>query len=72
MNNKLLDFLNTIGIDEDYIDYFKESTIEKVIINKNTNRFQFIFNIDKVLPIKVYNNLNSSKLVLRHFNLNLD
>ena len=59
MNNKLLDFLNTIGIDEDYIDYFKESTIEKVIINKNTNRFQFIFNIDKVLPIKVYNNLNS-------------
>ena len=45
MDNKLQDFLNAIGIDEDYVDFFNESTIDKVIINRNTNRFHFVFNI---------------------------
>ena len=71
MDNKLQDFLNTIGIDEDYMEYFKESTIEKVVINKNTNRFHFIFNVDKTLPIKVYNNLFSSLQEAFHHDITL-
>ena len=72
MDNKLQDFLNTIGINEDYMEYFGESTIEKVVINKNTNRFHFIFNIDKLLPIKVYNNLLSSLQEAFHHDITLE
>ena len=60
MNNKTEEFLNTIGIDEDNMIYFENSSIEKVSINKSTNRFHFFFKIEDVLPLKVYNDLKSS------------
>ena len=60
MENKTLEFLNTIGINEDYLDYFKDSYVEKVSINKQTNRFHFILNINNILPINVYEDLLES------------
>ena len=72
MTSKTKDFLNTIGINETYMEYFQDSTIEKVIINKNTNRFHFIFNISKLLPIKVYNDLLSSLQEAFHHDITLE
>ena len=67
MKNKTEDFLNTIGINEEYMNKFNESTIEKVIVNNTKNSFHFILNIEKTLPIKVYNDLlNSLKEAFNH------
>ena len=58
MEKKMEVFLNNIGINEDYLTYFENSYIEKVLINKSTNRFSFIFNLDQIIPIEVYDDLN--------------
>ena len=60
MNNKMEEFLNTIGIDENNMSYFNNSNIEKVLINKDTNRFHFIFKIENTLPLKVYIDLKNA------------
>ena len=60
MKNKIEDFLNTIGINEEYMPYFNNSKIENIIINKNTKRFHFIFKIDNTLPIDIYDDLKYS------------
>ena len=36
------------SINEDYLNYFNNSIIDKVVINKKTNRFHFVFNIDNI------------------------
>ena len=45
MNDKMETFLNTIGINEDNMPYFENSQIEKVLINQDTKRFNFVFKI---------------------------
>lgn len=59
MNEKMEKLLNQIGLNEDYMDDFKESYVEKVVIEKSTNRFHFIFHIGNILPIEVYDDLLS-------------
>ena len=60
MKNKMEEFLNNIGINEDYMPYFENSIVEKVVINKKSNRFHFVFAVDKTLPINVYDDLLNS------------
>ena len=72
MNNKMEEFLNTIGINEDYLQYFTNSSIDKVVIKKNTKRFHFIMNIDKTLPINVYKDLLSSMKNAFHNDITLE
>ena len=49
MYEKLINLLNQIGINEDYIEYFDNSYIEKIVVSKTTNRFHFIFNLNNIL-----------------------
>ena len=72
MKNKIEEFLNTIGINEDYMEYFKNCYVEKVIINKETNRFHFIFHIDKILPINVYDDLLNSLRDAFHYDITIE
>ena len=57
MDSKLERLLNHIGINEDYIKYFKNSYVEKVVVDKNENTFNFIVNIDSIPHIDVYNDV---------------
>lgn len=60
MNEKLLTLLNQIGLNEEYIEWFKDSYVEKVIIDKTSKHFHFILKIGNILPIKVYKDLLTS------------
>ena len=60
MNERLEKLLNQIGINEDYVEYFKDSFVEKVKIDKTTSRFHFIIRIGNILPLRVYQDLLSS------------
>ena len=53
MLEKTKNLLNQIGISEDYMDYFKDSYVEQIIINKATNRFHFKIHLNNILPISV-------------------
>ena len=60
MQEKFIDLLNQIGINEDYLDYFINSYVEKVIINRSNKKFHFILKIDNLLPPNVYSDLLTS------------
>ena len=57
MIEKTEQLLNQIGLNEDYMEYFNESYVEKVVIEKSTNRFHFIFHLNNLLPIHIYDDL---------------
>ena len=71
MLEKTEKFLNQIGINEDYMNYFNESYIKEIIIEKKTNRFHFIININNILPIEVYDDLLNSLKENFHREINL-
>ena len=54
MDTKLEKLLNHIGINEDYINYFKDAFIDKVIVNKKTGNISFLIKIDVIPPYRVY------------------
>ena len=57
MDSKLLRLLNQIKVRNDYIEYFNNTHIDKVIIDKSTNSFNFILRVSNILPYKVYKEL---------------
>jgi len=57
MSEKQLKFLETIGINEDYVEYFNGSEVLKVLIDKEINSFHFIMKISNILDINVYEDL---------------
>ena len=57
MNDKIKKFLETIGINEDYVEYFLGSNIEKVLIDKKSSRFHFIMGITDIIDTEVYDDL---------------
>lgn len=60
MQDKMIKLLEQIGINEDYLEYFKDSYVEKVITYRSTNRFHFVFNVKNMVPIVVYDDLFDS------------
>ena len=54
MNEKLINLLNHIGINEDYIKYFKNSYVDRVMVDKEKNSFIFFIKMDNIPHIKVY------------------
>ena len=57
MDSKQLKFLETIGINEDYMEYFEGSKVLKVLIDNSSNRFHFIIKIANILELEVYDDL---------------
>ena len=48
MDEKQLNFLENIGINEEYMKCFEGSFIEKVMIDKKSSRFHFIMKINNI------------------------
>lgn len=57
MQEKLEKLLKEIGIDEEYLSYLKNASIEKIIIYDQNKQMDCIINTEEVLPIEVYNNI---------------
>ena len=57
MSEKMNCFLEQIGINEDYVQYFDGSEVLKVLIDKDSNSFHFIIKIANILDINVYDDL---------------
>ena len=71
MLKKTEKLLNQIGINEDYMNYFEGTYVEQIIIDKSTNRFHFIFRLNKILPIEAYNDLLSCLKEAFHYDIEL-
>ena len=54
MDNKLEKLLNQIGINEDYMEYFNGASVREVVIDKNSNNFNFIINMNNIPRIDIY------------------
>ena len=57
MDEKMLKFIETIGINEDYVQYFEGSIVKKVLVDKKSNHFHFIIKISNILDFDVYKDL---------------
>ena len=61
MDNKLNLFLEKINLNSEYFDFFKSSTLDKIVINKNNKSFLVKITIDKYLPKDILSNLVDNK-----------
>ena len=57
MDNKLERLLNQIGVNEDYMQFFNNSYIKEVVIDKNSNSFNFIINVSNIPHKYVYDDV---------------
>ena len=61
MDSKLNLFLKKINLNSEYFDFFKSSTLDKIVINKNNKSFLVKITIDKYLPKDILSNLVDNK-----------
>ena len=61
MDSKLNLFLKKINLNSEYFDFFKSSTLDKIVINKNNKSFLVKITIDKYLPKDILSNLVENK-----------
>ncbi len=61
MDSKLNLFLKKINLNSEYFDFFKRSTLDKIVINKNNKSFLVKITIDKYLPKDILSNLVENK-----------
>ena len=59
MQDKLEILLNRINLDKEKYLYFDNGKLEKIIINNNSKTWEIIINIDNILPLEVYLELES-------------
>ena len=57
MDSKLEKLLNHIGINEDNMQYFNNSYVNKVVVDKNDNTINFIITMDSIPNINVYDDV---------------
>ena len=51
-------FLDKINIGEEYFQYFNAAKISKVKVNSKKNSWNIFIDIDKLLPIEVYEKID--------------
>ncbi len=54
MQDKLTMLLKKINLQEANKKYFSNGSLDKIICNKNQDKYVFLINIDKVLPVEVF------------------
>ena len=64
MDSKLNLFLRKINLKDEYFDFFKTSTLDKILINKKNNHFLVKITIDRYLPKSILTNLIENKSLL--------
>ena len=57
MDSKLERFFNAINFNKDYYDYFKESSVNDVLLNKKLNKMTLVLNMPSEVPIDVFKEL---------------
>ena len=57
MQEKLLKLFKEIELDDNLLTYFKNASIEKIIVYDQSKQLDFIINTEEILPIDVYNNV---------------
>ena len=62
MDNKLENLLNQIGINEDYMSFFNNAYIKSVVVDKDSNSFNFIISMDNIPRKDVYDDVLNSKI----------
>lgn len=73
MQNKLVDILNKIGLDKEYITLFKDAKINKILVDKKSISYKIIIdiydNVDDVITNRIidlfkkkYSNVNSVEI----------
>ena len=60
MDKKLEKLLDYIGVNEDYLKYFRESKINKIVAHKETGGLDFFIDVDLIPPYKVYRDVYDS------------
>ena len=57
MQEKLLKLFKEIELDDNLLTYFKDASIEKIIVYDQSKQLDFIIYTEEILPIDVYNNV---------------
>ena len=65
MDSKLERFLNAVNFNKDFTSYFDKAVVKDVRINKETNRMTLILNLDKLIPINVFEELYNKGKTLK-------
>ena len=64
MDSKIKILLDKVNIGEDYFQYFNDAKISKIKISSKTNKWNIFIDIDKLLPVDVYKELDENKMLL--------
>lgn len=54
MDEKLEKLLKTVHLKEEYLDYLKNASLYKIVVYKDSSKWEFIFHTEKILPSIVY------------------
>ena len=59
MEEKLNILLGQIHLEDEYFNYFINAKLERIIGNRNKDTYQFIIDIENVLPLNLYLHFNN-------------
>ena len=62
MDDKIKILIDKIGIDEEHYTYFNDAKITKIKVNSKTNSWNIFIDKDELLPIDIYEELESKKM----------
>ena len=62
MDDKIKILIDKIGIDENHYTYFNDAKITKIKVNSKTNSWNIFIDKDELLPIDIYEELESKKM----------
>src|SRR5574344_4900 len=66
MKKNMSKLLKKIGFSEDKYNYFNDTTLEKIVGNKDKTKYKFYLKSENLLPVDIYNNFN--ELLCKSFN----
>ena len=64
MDDKIKILLDKINIGEESIQYFNDAKITKIKVNSKTNKWNVFIDKKELLPLEVYKELESKKMLL--------
>jgi len=72
MEEKLERLLVRINLNKEYFAKFNNASIEKVVIDKNTNKWTIFLKLDNILPFNIYKELKDKLIENIHNKINIE
>ena len=72
MDSKLVKLLDRLNINKDNYEYFNNAKIDKLVIEKSTNTWKLLLNIESILPYDIYKELLDKLNAELHKNTKLE